>query len=290
MYLSIIIPTLNEEKYLPKLLESIKKQTFKDYEIIVADAGSKDKTVEIAKKYGCKIVKGGLPAQGRNNGAKHAQGELLLFLDADSILPTKFFLEKAIKEFNKRKLSVASCGFLPADKSVYLPYKAVVNYFRFIRFLMIALENIFPFGIGACIFAEKSFHNSIGGFAESLKLAEDNNYIKKAASRSKYGVLRSVYFSTSVRRFDKEKWVRPFMLYLLAAFLVLDEKKLRLFNKGIFEYRYGNYYDIIKEKGLSLNAKNITDKLTKKINYNKIKIKREISLIKNKIKKIIEKI
>ena len=48
--ISIVIPTLNEEKYLSKLLKSIKNQTFKDYEIIVSDNNSKDNTKKIAKK------------------------------------------------------------------------------------------------------------------------------------------------------------------------------------------------------------------------------------------------
>ena len=76
MKISIIIPTYNEEDYLPALLKSIQRQNFKDLEVIVADAHSTDKTLEIAKKYNCKIVPGGLPAVGRNNGAKIAQGEL----------------------------------------------------------------------------------------------------------------------------------------------------------------------------------------------------------------------
>ena len=54
--ISIVIPSLNEEKFLPILLESITKQTFKDFEVIIADAGSKDNTVEIAKKFGAKVV------------------------------------------------------------------------------------------------------------------------------------------------------------------------------------------------------------------------------------------
>ena len=91
--LSIIIPTKNEEKYLPNLLRSIKKQTFKDYEIIVADNNSKDKTKKIAKRYGCKIVKGGLPGKARNQGAKFAEGDILLFLDSDPELKTKIFLK-----------------------------------------------------------------------------------------------------------------------------------------------------------------------------------------------------
>ena len=53
--ISIIIPAYNEGKYLPKLLKCIKDQTYKNYEVIVADADSKDKTKEIAKKFGCRI-------------------------------------------------------------------------------------------------------------------------------------------------------------------------------------------------------------------------------------------
>ncbi|MEN6592532.1 MAG: glycosyltransferase family A protein, partial [Methanobacterium sp.] len=59
MKISIIIPTYNEEEYLPYLLESIKRQDFTDYEVIVADAHSTDKTREIAKSFGAKIVDGG---------------------------------------------------------------------------------------------------------------------------------------------------------------------------------------------------------------------------------------
>ena len=109
--ISIIIPTLNEEKYLPHLLKSIKEQDFfsnpEKLEIIVADAGSEDKTVEIAKSFGCQITKGGLPAKGKNEGAKIARGDLFLFLDSDVILD-KNYLKKALKEFRERKLSVAS--------------------------------------------------------------------------------------------------------------------------------------------------------------------------------------
>lgn len=79
MIFSIVIPTYNEEEYLPKLLESIKMQSYDDYEIIVADANSNDRTREIAEEYGCIVVEGGLPAVGRNNGAKVAKGEIILF-------------------------------------------------------------------------------------------------------------------------------------------------------------------------------------------------------------------
>lgn len=100
MLLSIVIPAKNEEKYLPVLLKSIKWQNFpkSDCEIIVADNHSTDRTRDIAKKYNCRITKGGLPGRGRNLGAKAAKGEILLFLDADTKLPEKNFLKNALAE------------------------------------------------------------------------------------------------------------------------------------------------------------------------------------------------
>ena len=108
MILSIVIPTKNEEKYLPELLQSIRRQNFpaSEYEIIVADNKSKDRTKEIAKQYNCRITKGGLPGPGRNFGAREAKGEILLFLDSDTRLLTKNFLKKSIAEFKKKGIDI----------------------------------------------------------------------------------------------------------------------------------------------------------------------------------------
>ena len=116
--LSIIIISKNEEKDLPRLLKSIEKRDFTDYELILSDAKSIDKTREIGKKFGCKIVEGGLPSVGRNNGAKIAKGELLLFLDSDVKLPNGF-LSKNIKEFQDRKLVSATTKYIPDSKNVF---------------------------------------------------------------------------------------------------------------------------------------------------------------------------
>lgn len=140
--LSIIIPTKNEEKYLPLLLRSIKKQEFGNYEIIVADAGSKDKTVELAQKQGVIVVKGGLPAKGKNEGAKVAKGDILLFLDADVILEPGF-LKKSLAEFNKRKLWIASFYLAPVDKKNKL---GALTFDIFYNIPITTLENSSPLG------------------------------------------------------------------------------------------------------------------------------------------------
>jgi glycosyltransferase involved in cell wall biosynthesis len=81
LHLSIIIPTLNEIAYLPHLLDALAMQNRLPDEIIVADAGSKDNTVELAQSRCVHVVHGGMPAVGRNVGARAAKGGLLSFFD-----------------------------------------------------------------------------------------------------------------------------------------------------------------------------------------------------------------
>ena len=82
---SIIVPVYNVEDYISECLLSIMNQTEKDFEVIVVNDGSKDKSIEIAKKYPVKIINQenqGL-SEARNTGVKHAKGEYILFLDSD---------------------------------------------------------------------------------------------------------------------------------------------------------------------------------------------------------------
>ena len=83
---SVIIPALNEEKYLGACLESLGAA---QCEVIVVDGGSTDNTVALAESFGAKVIRQGVANRGRqmNAGAAAAQGELLLFFHADSRLP-----------------------------------------------------------------------------------------------------------------------------------------------------------------------------------------------------------
>ena len=115
MRVSIVIPTLNEEKLLPDLLGDLQKQTFESFEVIIADADSTDKTVQIAQDFGAIVTKGGLPAIGRNHGARIAKGDFIFFLDADVRVPVDF-IEKAYHEIEARFIDVATCKFLPRSE------------------------------------------------------------------------------------------------------------------------------------------------------------------------------
>lgn len=199
MILSIIIPTYNEEEYLPILLESIKKQNFSDYEIIIADANSTDRTREIAQEYGCIIVDGGLPGVGRNNGAKVAKGEYLIFLDSDLEL-TDDYLRNVLYEFRMERLGIAITQMLPMSNKVEDKiFHDFANYF------MIGVEKIKPHGAGCYgIISRKELHDECGGFDESLTFGEDTDYIERLAKKEKFKVLRNAKIGVSTRRLEEE--------------------------------------------------------------------------------------
>ncbi len=228
--LSIIIPALNEEEYLPKILDSIKRQNFIDCEIIVADADSSDKTRDIAERNGCRIVKGGLPAKGRNAGAKIARGELLLFNDADIVLPDGF-LVSSIEEFKKRNLDVAGCSFRTDSKHIF--DRAL---FGLANALFLKLENRLPLAGGCGIFVRKSLHEQIKGFDERLLGGEDFDYVERAAKAGNFGILKGGKVAVSARRLDSEGRIR----YLLKVLVrVLYPKKIiKPFRINWLNYRY----------------------------------------------------
>jgi glycosyltransferase involved in cell wall biosynthesis len=183
---------------LPALLRSIEKQTFRDYEIIVADNKSEDKTLEIARKYNCIVTKGGMPGAGRNLGAKVARGEILLFLDADTELEDERFLELLVSEFKGRKLHTAvPLAYTEGGRIDRL-------YYGFWNSLVKIFQHISPFAGGWCIFSMKKTHNEIRGFDERIVLGEDSEYAKRAAKIGKFGVLKKSRIKVSPRRFRKE--------------------------------------------------------------------------------------
>ncbi len=199
MKLSIVIPTFNEEDYLPKLLRSIRMQDFGDYEVIVADAMSDDKTREIAKSYGCKIVDGGSISVGRNRGAEAAKGDFLLFLDADVVL-TEGYLKSAMQEFTDNDLGIAISLIKPlSDKKFDKLSHDIANLFAK------SVETIKPHG-GGCqgILTRKSLHEEVGGFDEDLDFGEDTDYIERIGYISSFKVLRDACLLISIRRLEKE--------------------------------------------------------------------------------------
>ncbi len=102
MFISIVIPTLNCETLIESCLNSINEQNFKNYEIIIIDGGSNDNTIQICKKYQCKVLEPGFKDNmeaRRFFGVKESKGDYIFFIDSDNILPNKNTLSNLIEPF-----------------------------------------------------------------------------------------------------------------------------------------------------------------------------------------------
>lgn len=107
--ISIIIPTKNEEINIKRCLSSIKNNTYKNYEVIIVDQSSTDKTTEIGLEFGSKIIvtkptKDYLPpSNSRNLGFKESKGEYIYHLDADMELDNNL-LEEIVSIFKNSEI------------------------------------------------------------------------------------------------------------------------------------------------------------------------------------------
>ena len=216
--ISIVICTLNEQNYLPKLLDSIKLQTELKYEVIVVDAGSEDRTEEVAKEY----LLNGMPlnfisskgvrniSAQRNIGARNAQYERLLFLDADVVLPNNFLVD-ALNELSLKNITVAGTKIYAAESQ----FKYRYLYWNYSNLYMPLVRVFKPIIHGCSIFSTKAAHNLIGGFNEGL-IFEDYRYGVDAGKHFKVILLKKAYVKTSARRFYNNSF-RGTMELLLAG-------------------------------------------------------------------------
>lgn len=230
--LSIIIPTFNEGLYLPQLLKSIKNQTVQPTEIIIADAFSTDNTREIARAFKVKLVNGGLPAISRNLGAKIATQPLLLFLDADVVIPASF-LEKTVAEMTEKNLDIASCFVRPRSS---LKIDRFLH--RFANQYMRITQKFHPHVPGFCIFVKNETHRTVNGFDQSLVLAEDQDYVKRAKKVGKFAYLKSYKIPVSVRRLTRDGRLRIALTYAAIELHLIFMGKIR---KNIFGYKFGHF-------------------------------------------------
>jgi len=234
--LSIIIPTLNEEKYLPRLLASIKNQDFSDYEIIVSDGNSKDKTRAVAAANTCRVVVSDRrsPACQRNEGATLARGEILLFLDADSRLPDGF-LEKSYKQFIDRGLDAA--GFYLRFDSPRRLYKL----YNFFYDLTCFFGQFFkPASVGVAIMVKKAYHKRLNGFDESIFIGEDYDYTTRIFKIGRFRMIKKTFIYFSPRRWEKEGQFRVLARLIKASFYFLFKGPIR---KKIVKYEFGDFND-----------------------------------------------
>jgi len=188
---SIVIPAHNEERYIEKTLSHIKKQSYKHIEVIVVDDGSTDSTIKTARKYADKIIKlkkrKGV-SYARNAGAKIARGNLLVFLDADTILWDKDAISKILGHIEEG-YHHGTCR-MKAEKSSHLIFAATKNFF---------IRNTSFRAANGIIFIKKEIHRKIKGFNEKKDKEEILEYLEKADAHGNFKFVEADVI-TSMRR------------------------------------------------------------------------------------------
>jgi glycosyltransferase involved in cell wall biosynthesis len=205
MGLSIIIPVKNEEKFLPLLLKSLKKQTNNDFEILVADANSEDNTVKIAKKNGCRVVKGGYPDEGRNRGAEKSskKNDILIFMDADIILPSKSFIQDVLDYMKEKNFDVVGTIETPIKTGNKLKDSVYYFFFEIGNFFIKIAKNTKNPLMQNCIIVKREVHNKVK--FRPLEFGEDSVYAKEAVSKGfNFGLYTKEKVLISPRRFENK--------------------------------------------------------------------------------------
>ena len=226
---SIIIPTLNEEFFLPKLLTSLSEQTDQDFEIIVVDGNSTDKTRDVVKRFEKQfasrlrltVVTSPSVCKQRNRGAGVAKGDYFIFVDADGIL-----LPQAIERFK---------GFIAKEHPEYITPRFLPDTDKvsdamvvFSMNVTIEMSIIFrrPLALGQfCIISRKIFA-AIGGYNEQLSFGEDQDISERIyVQGSMLRILREALVIHSLRRHRKMGTLKVLWLNARLAVQVVLTKK-----------------------------------------------------------------
>jgi glycosyltransferase involved in cell wall biosynthesis len=195
---SVIIPTLQEEAYVEKILSRLKK-VLPPVEVIVVDGGSNDKTVEIAKRFADKVytVKKRGIASGRNFGAEQADGDLLIFLDTDVVFPLDF-VEKTRKVFEDPAVVGATCNIMPSQFKL-----GAMSFFYLYNRLLRVFARIKPHSRGEFFAVRKNVFMRVKGFDEAMPCLEDHELAYRLSQLGRFVFISNLTVYESLRRFRK---------------------------------------------------------------------------------------
>ncbi len=221
---SVIIPTLNEELFLPKLLDSLTKQTKKDFEVIVVDGKSEDKTVALARDFSALLPRltiitdqeRNLPHQ-RNIGAKGAKGNWLIFVDADVVLLPHFF-DRITEYIRSKKPNFFTTWFRPdSEEAGDAAFTLLAD--LFVEAGMLLHRQIAP---GPMTAVTHPAFDAVGGYDASLTFGEDYDLTRRLVERGfPLTILRETLYEYSLRRVRREGKLKLMTTYARASLQAL---------------------------------------------------------------------
>jgi glycosyltransferase involved in cell wall biosynthesis len=228
-FFSVIIPTLNEEKYLPRLLRNLSSQYYRDFEVIVVDGSSADQTVSQAKSFVSKLplqilvsAKSNVSNQ-RNLGAEKAAGKYLLFMDADVQIPP-YYLTGSFYRILQHKPDAFTHWCVPdIEKPGNVLFARMYN-FSLETGKKIAFESTF----GAMFGCKREIFLKMGGFDAKIKFAEDRNFVQKVVRAGhSFSIFHDPTFKISLRRFRKEGTLKSVQQYARVYIKSLTKQEIK---------------------------------------------------------------
>lgn len=212
--ISVVIPTLNESRHLPVLLSCLASCPA-GYELIVSDGGSSDETVQIAKGSGATVI---ASKTGRGTqlaaGAAAAHGEVLLFLHADSKLPSDALVR--LDQLLRQQPHIAGGNFR-------VQFDEASLFCGVVEALCATLRRLGLYYGDSGIFVRREVYNAIGGFKD-LEIMEDVDFVRRLERYGKTCCITEVALRTSVRRFKRRSplsllvlWVHMHVSYALGV-------------------------------------------------------------------------
>jgi glycosyltransferase involved in cell wall biosynthesis len=255
--ISVVIPALNEEKYLPRLLQSLAEQTRRDFEVVVVDGSSQDKTVEVARSFGAKLPglsvlvspKRSVPLQ-RNLGARATRGEWLVFLDADSQVQP-YFMERIEAFIKETQPKLFTSWFRPdSDGASDAVFALIAN--MFVEGSKMVHRSMAP---GPLTVVRRDTFELVDGYDEALTFGEDYDLTERLTARGiELRILRETLYVLSLRRVRKDGKLRTIGFYGYAGMQVLLTKR-NLMNVPFYVMGGQNYEEPIGRSKPRRNAR-----------------------------------
>lgn len=198
MTISVIIPAYNEEKYLPRTLDSLAKLDRKPDEIIVVDGDSTDKTASVARRHGATVITVAHRGIGfaRDKGLKKATGDIVAYTDSDTVVPHDWLTK--IEETLSRPGVAGVFGTFRVPDGWWV-------YRWFINYIQPWLNQIYywlgiPMAAGQNIAFLRKEGLAVGGFPEDFVFAEDIEMATRLKKAGKVVLRADLIVSSSGRR------------------------------------------------------------------------------------------
>lgn len=247
--LTIIIPTLNEDHYLPLLLKDLSAQTLQQFDVIIVDSGSSDQTLERATAYvtshpHTQVIQSKVRnvSTQRNLGASNATTEYVLFVDADTRLPS-YYLQALLEQIAKKPSDSFTTFAVPdtdriADKLLTSANNALSVGSAWIKK---------PYAFGACLGCTTKAFQAVEGFNPSLTFQEDADFLQRIVNKKMtFEIYPTPEYVFCMRRYQKEGTLNVILKtipFTLQSFTKSDFKN----PSTKYPMHGGKYYKTVKQ-------------------------------------------